>query len=720
MKKPRLRGLGMGVAVLGISAPLRAQTPPPAGSTPPPSLEVDVKGTPIDLPKTGESATIITREAIESVPGGDGQSLGYVINTQPGMVPDTFGWGSHVRAADGGLIYVLDGIPLQAVPLTQLGSSGGFVPLRMIDKIKLVTGGLPAEYGTALGGVVDIQTRRSLGGPSGEVKAAYGTYQTADLAASYSQQIGKLGVIASGTFVTTQRGLDPPAPSPILHDAMTGGSGFARVDYAFNGHERIEVLGAFTVSHFQVPIDTLLSPLSSGPRGAIRGPDVYGNPPTTFIPYDANPLLDDRNVFASVAYRTSRDRASVTVAPFFRENGSTLSCDPTRALGATADPGAQCDDLDRTAYHGGAIVDVRWPLGEHHAWKAGAQADFSVNRSIYTSYTRDDASPTGGPNPALTLTGTDVTNTLLADVYVQDQITLGDWTLLPGLRVDVQQSSFLQTGESPLILGGPSPRLGVSWSPNHAIVVHGYAGYLVSLPNVADGAAAARILVPAYQHQNLPVDLKTEKAWVGEIGVKGRIAELLTLGLTGWAHYATDQLDRQTIGSTNIFATYNFAVGREAGAEVSSNLAWRYVDGLANLSYQVGQGKGFESERYLFSPAQLAVTGWQTLDHTQRWTANVGADVHDASKRTHLSALVNYGSGLRTGPTVQASLPAHAVLDVTLRHRLEWGVVKPEVAIDVLNALDEVWAYRIATAWAGSAFAAGRRVNVRVSVPFGG
>ncbi len=44
---------------------------------------------------------------------------------------------------------------------------------------------------------------------------------------------------------------------------------------------------------------------------------------------------------------------------------------------------------------------------------------------------------------------------------------------------------------------------------------------------------------------------------------------------------------------------------------------------------------------------------------------------------------------------------------------------RPEVALDVLNLFDDVYAYRIATGYIGSAYGSPRRFMVRVSIPLG-
>ena len=123
----------------------------------------------------GTSESVLSRQTIASLPGGDAQPLAYALATQPGFVADTFGFGLHVRGADGGLLYVIDGIPLLAAPLGEWDATRGFIPTRLVQRLRILTGGFPAEFGSGLGAVIDITTRHALGGPSGEAEAAYGT-----------------------------------------------------------------------------------------------------------------------------------------------------------------------------------------------------------------------------------------------------------------------------------------------------------------------------------------------------------------------------------------------------------------------------------------------------------------------------------------------------------------------------------------------------------------
>jgi outer membrane cobalamin receptor len=678
---------------------------------------VNVRGDRIAPPdRTGASVTVVTRPMIEALPGGDTQPLPAVLATQPGFVPDTFGL-QHSRAADGGVAYVIDGVPLLTIPLGQFGN---FVPMRMVQELQITTGGFPAEYGYAYGAVVDVTTRHATGGPEGQAQLLYGSYQRIVPSFNYSQEVGRASFLVGGSFETTQRGLDPPAASPILHDGLLQGSAFARADYLLGDQDHIELLAGYLQSLYQVPIDPTLLPLSAAPPGAVRGVDSYGNPPPPFVPYNANQTEGEKDLFVALAYTHQIGSSGVLhVAPYVRESYGLFSCDPAGTLGPSADPGSTCADVGRNALHEGVAADYSWKAGEHHALKVGTLVDVAEGQDTYSSYFRSDTSPTGGADSSRTLSGQDRTNILLAGVYAQDKISVGKWTIFPGLRLDTQQASYPGSDEPSLSLVGPSARLGTSYAITDDLVVHAFGGYLWQPPIVLDGPVAARILDPSLAGQPVPDDLKAETDFSGEVGVAGRILRRIKLSLTAWGRIADNPIDRQIVGNTNLYVSYNYARGRAAGAEAAAvGTINRFVDGFANFMTQMGQGQGVASEKYLFTPAELAFTGWSTLDHVQLWTVNTGFDLHDANKTTHLSGLFNYGSGTRTGYNDTEHVPSHSTLDLTLRHRFSVPL-HPEVALDVFNVFDEVYATRIGNGYIGSAYGALRHGDIRLTVPFG-
>ena len=72
---------------------------------------------------------------------------------------------------------------------------------------------------------------------------------------------------------------------------------------------------------------------------------------------------------------------------------------------------------------------------------------------------------------------------------------------------------------------------------------------------------------------------------------------------------------------------------------------------------------------------------------------------------------MNYGSGLRTGPTNNQSVPGHVRFDLTLQYSFDHLPVRPRLAIDIINLFDARYAYRIGNAFVGSSYAAPDRCS---------
>jgi outer membrane cobalamin receptor len=668
---------------------------------------------------TGSSVAVLSRKDVQALPGGDAQTLTQVVLTQPGFAPDTFGpdGALHIRGAEKGVLYVVDGVPL---PTGLAGQFAEVLPTRLVQSLRMFTGGLPVQYGPNAGGVIDVVTRHGTGKPEGEIQMVYGTYQRVEPSAWYSQAFGKADVFVQGTFLSTQRGLDTPAASPILHDQLKSGNGFARVDYRPDDRQRIELLARYSQHDFQIPIDPTLLPLSDAPPGAVRGPDGYGNAPPIFVPSNANPTEQERDLFVAVSYSHAFWGGSLQVAPYVRSSYGDLNCDPAGSLGAAADPGSVCSNVTRRLLHEGQTATYAWTLGTEQNWKAGLVLDNAQSGVSYTQFTRDDGSPMGGPNPALTRSGRDDTNILLGGAFLQDEITLGKLKFFPGFRADLQNASFAATRQPNLLLAGPSVRLGVSYALSDTLVLHAFAGYLWQPPSAVDAAVAARVLIPSLAGQPIAVDAKAERDLYGEVGLSWKVPRQFGASLTAYGRYAQDQIDVLTVGSTNLFEDYNYARGRAVGAELAIHAtANKYLQGFGNASWNIAQGQGVDSARYLFTPALLAYPGWQILDHVQAWTVNAGTDLHDESEKSHLSVLFQYGSGLRTGADNTQTVPGHSTWNLTLRHRFDLAP-HPEVALDVLNVLDAAYAIRIANGFVGSAYGPLRQVDVRLMVPLGG
>jgi outer membrane receptor protein involved in Fe transport len=684
-------------------ATIAPNTPPPKQ----PTYESRVIPEP-DAARTGTSSFQLNAPELRALPGAVDHELPDALRVLPGVTADALGQ-NHVRGNYADVRYWLDGVPMPSALSNQLLT---LIPVELLANVELITGGMPIQY-DGIGGVVAMTTMMPASGHVSYEKITYGSYNTVRPAAGYAQTIGRLSFLVTGSWERTDRGLDPPAATPIVHDETQTGQLLAKVGYQLTTRDKLEATVAFRQATLQIPIDTTVLPLSDAPPGAVRGTDGYGNDPTRFVPYDANPVQRERDLLGIVSYRHHGAGGDWLAAAIVRDSEGDLSCDPARSLGATADPGTICSDIRHRAQSYSGLLHYSRGLGAHQALKAGLQFGDEESSIGYTQYTRDDASVTGGVDAAQTITGHDQTRVLTFGPFVEDRFTWGALTLLAGLRYDLQ--AIFVPGQKTLTFDTPSGRLGANYALGRYVRLHAFVGYLWMPPSLdAPTAARALGLVPA--NQPLVLDVRPEETWSAEVGVSVRPRAWIEAEFTAWGRLMKHPLDDEEIGNTDLKAEYNYTDGRAAGLELGIRTApaW-WLTAFGNLSLEVVEGEGIATAKYLFDPDQLAFTGYQAFDHEQRLTGNLGLDVHDRPGRTHLDILVEYGSGLRTGPTNDLTLPQHATVDVSLRHTFDiWG--QPEAAVDILNLFDELWAYRLGTASVvGSAYAPLRRISARLT-----
>ena len=681
---------------------------------------------PVDPERVGASATTVTRERLEALPGGDTQPVTSLVSMQPGVVQDSFGSNLHVRGADGALTYVIDGIPLISPSVGTVGQLLNTIPTRLIQSVGVLTGGFPVEYSYSLGGVVDIQTRHPTVEPTGEIQLLYGTYNRVDLAANYAQKIGNLSVLASANFLSTGRGLDTPNAISALNDKRLGGNAFLKACYDLTDTDRLELLGTFQEDQFHIPIDPTMLPLSAAPAGAGRGNDVYADGAPPFVPYNAGPTDLERTFFAAISYRHDGDLRS-QLSLYAREIYEKFNCDVGRTLGDSADPGSNCSDFTRDAYHFGLLGNISWQWLEHHTWKAGIQLDDAPSKLNFSLFTRNDTAPGAGADPAQTIQGGDNVNSFTAGLYLEDRIEIGGLTLLPGARFDLQDTTFATPSLGNRFIVGPSVRLGASYALDEGVVFNGFVGYLTEAPTNFDAPALAPLLYPGLAGQKLPLDVKLAKTWAGQVGVAYHPTSRITVGIDGWGRILQDWLDHQNIGNTALWAAFNWEQGWAAGGDVYATgeivrfLDNKYVlDGFGNVSGQQAKQKNIDSLTYLFPSDDLSdAKTWSIMDHVQLWTANLGLLLHDADNRTNLSVRFNYGNGFHTGVANNNLVPEHATVDMTLSHTFDLPV-PTTVAVDAFNLFNDIYAFRLGTAFFGnSQYAPLRQFDVRLIVHLG-
>jgi len=664
---------------------------------------------------TTGSATQVQREDIQSRPRGDSASVNEVLATQPGFVFDALGQ-IYVRGNHGNVQYQLDGVPL---PDSVSGLFGQFLTARLLENMEVITGGLPAEYGQRLSAVVNLNSRRPAPEGEGRLDLLYGSFDTVSPGGYWGQKVGPVTYLVGGSLNWTNRGLDPPNPTTYLNNNAQQGRVFAKVDLDLNDRDHLSTFLSYSHDRFQIPIDPTLVP-------GDQTPDQFGNPPSPYFPSDTQQTETENDVFGILSYRHDFDASkSLRVAGYARHSAAKFFGDPEHALGSTQvclkeDGTIDCpgvSNVNRRADHVGLVADYLQRLGDRHTLKFGVSLDQLWGNTAYDAWERLPQPPPDFqrvPNGQ----GADDSSATTGGIYAQDRFTAGKLTLTGGLRADFQSASYsADTGKTTDV--GVSPRLGAAWAFTPDLVLHGFFGLLWIPPSVTDAAAGARLTGNLPPGQPIPEDqrLRPEKDRYAEVGLRARVMPPLTLGLTVWGRLSTDQLDETEIGNTGITTPYNFSEGRAAGIEATVDwVITQRLTTFGNVSFGTAQGKGIATAQYLFDQADLKNTDWQTLDHSQTWTANAGASYRDGP--TLVTVLMAYGSGLRTGANNESHVPGWVRVDLTLAHDFLNLPLRPTLAIDIVNLFDAQYAYRLYNGFNGSHWAAPRSVYVRGSVNF--
>lgn len=175
----RLAAIAGATLVLCSVAPVRAQIPPKAANLEP--IFVTAARSPQSLADLIADVTVIGPDEIERA---GAQSVAELLARVPGVeIATNGGPGSttsvFLRGANSGHTLVLiDGL--------RVGSSSDgatafeAIPLDQIDHIEILRGPASSLYGAdAVGGVIQIFTRRGEGAPAANASAGYGTYGTA-------------------------------------------------------------------------------------------------------------------------------------------------------------------------------------------------------------------------------------------------------------------------------------------------------------------------------------------------------------------------------------------------------------------------------------------------------------------------------------------------------------------------------------------------------------
>jgi outer membrane receptor for ferrienterochelin and colicins len=641
--------------------------------------------------QTGASIYTINEAAIAAEPGGDNQLLNQVIMQAPDVAQDSFGQ-FHVRGEHNGLQYRLNGIILPE-GISVFGQS---LDPRLISSLTLVTGALPAEYGLRTAGIIDLKTKSGVIDPGGSVSIYGGSHGTVEPSFNYGGSDGRLNYFVSGDFLRNDLGIESPdGSSDPIHDHSKQYHGFGYFEYILDDANRVSAVLSSSVGDFQIPNRAGLNPGLTNADGTPLTVDGQTSYPSAAL----NENQRELNHFAILSWQHSQGALDVQSSATARYSSLTFTPDP---LGDLLFNGIAQDAYKQNVAYA-LQSDAAYKLDDTHTLRGGIflQSDHSV--SLTNSQVIGlDANGDQTSDVPLSIVDNGAKTEWIESVYLQDE-----WKAIPsltfnyGLRFD-KFNAFTAAHQV-------SPRFNAVWQALEDTTVHiGYSRYLSPPPfELVGGETISKFLnttaAPGVTESNSPL---AEQANYYDVGVQQKVTRQLTVGLDTYYKQSHNLIDEGQFGAPIILTPFNYAYGKQYGAEITANFTQEGFNAYLNLAYQSAKGKDIDSAQFNFSQDDLdyIASHYIHLDHEQQFTASGG--VSYLWNHTTFSADFLEGSGLRAdlllpdGTSIPNGdhLPYYTQVNLGVNHIFHFTESSTLTArVDLINALDKVYEIRNGT-----------------------
>ncbi len=204
-------------------------------------------------PHKTSSETKLDQSLIMRLPGAaPSRNVEALVASTPGWAVDDNGR-LHPRGSESQVQWNVDGVPITE-NLSAIFSSS--LDARIMRTVEVMTGGLPAEFGDKLAGVVSVNTRSGLdldrGAWTAGVLMSAGSFSSGETSvdfAVHTRNFGALGVISGNT---SRRFLDPSTDAN-LHNFGRSARGFGRLDWQRDPYNLYKVTLLVGGTNFQVP-----------------------------------------------------------------------------------------------------------------------------------------------------------------------------------------------------------------------------------------------------------------------------------------------------------------------------------------------------------------------------------------------------------------------------------------------------------------------------------
>jgi len=657
-----------------------AATPAPAPAPQPSTTEtIEVTSQRLDAarnslsPDTGSSVYRIDASDIAALPLGASTPLDEVILHAPGVVQDSFGQ-LHVRGDHANLQYRINGVVIPE-PIAGFGQA---FDSRFADRINVLTGALPAQYGYRTAGIIDIHTRSGATDHGGQVGYLGGSYAHHEATADVRDSRDGFSYYLTGSYLEDDLGIENPTPArDAIHNHTKQQKGFAFLSYVIDPSSRVSAILGSSNGRFEIPNVPGVEPVYS----------LAGTPPVPSENLDAR--QDEKNQFQVLSYqRSSGDNLDYQLSFFHRYTDIHYQPDPVGDLIYNG-VAAQILRKDETA---GFQGDLGWHLGDAHTIRAGAY--YSHERfgadNTSTVFSADEEGNQTSDVPFQIVDNSRIGGSLLG-LYVQDEWTpTNPLTVNYGIRYDHVDTVVNEMQWS--------PRVGLTYDLSKDTRVHaGYARYFTPPPTEKIDTTSVEAFLGTTNA--LPSDANTsvrsERSNYYDAGISRQVGSDVVLGADAYYRDVRHLQDEGQFGNALIFSAFNYDRGKVYGLELSAS--WRHgsFSAYGNVGLSRAMGKGIESGQFNFDPDELAyiASHWVHLDHDQTVAASAGVSYRLES--AVLSADLLYGSGLRRGFANTEHLPGYTQVNLGLTHPADAPLVgRLDLRVAVVNLFDRVYELR--------------------------
>jgi len=612
------------------------------------SVTVRDQDTLID-PHSPSTANRIGEETIQnrttSLPG---RSLQDLVNSQPGWLYE----GNavlHPRGSEYQTQFVIDGIPLID---NRSPSFGTEIEADDVQSMNIFTAGIPAEYGRAMGGIIDVNTLRdTLSGLHGQVVLAGGSFDTAGGFAQAQYVWGKNTLGASADGNRTGRYLSPVVPQNYTNNGTTG-------DFTLNyereltPNDRLGMTVRHALSRYQIPNEQVQQ--AAGQRQDGDNFETMG-------------IISYQHIFSSDVLANFRGMVRDASSDLFSNQFAT----PVIAF--------QNNDFKEGYFKGSVSIHHG-----RHEWKAGVESDVLFLhenfRDVITDPTQfDEGTPLRfafrGSRPEVD-----------QSAFVQDQVRLGRYTLSLGLRWDHYQLVVNQNAVSPRLAAA-------RYFPSADLVLHVSYDRVFQTPSFENILLSSSPAVLSLNPSVLRLPVEPSHGNYYEVGLTKGFLGRLRLDANYYRRYVNNFADDDQILSTAVSFPIAFNKAVVYGAEGKIELPnWRRFSGFVSYSYMVANswfpvtGGLFLGDDVVSATTDL--TGHFPASQDQRNTVRTRVR-YQLIPRLWVAGGADYGSGLPfefTG-TYQQALAQNGPR-VVGRVDFNRGRVKPSLSLNASVGAD--------------------------------